>query len=134
MANILIVGFGGFIGSVARYLISGCVNQIFNTCSFPIGTSVVNVSGCLMIGILSGIADTRQLLNPEVRLFLLIGVLGGFTTFSTFGYETVTLLRESQFWAATGNVSLQVILGLAGVWLGLMASRVIYTASGTFFG
>jgi CrcB protein len=124
MTNILLVGMGGFIGSVARYLLSGWVYRFLNNPWFPYGTLVVNVVGCLLIGLLAGLAESRQIFSGEVRLFLLIGMLGGFTTFSTFGYETFALLRDGQFLAMAANVGAQVVFGLLAVWLGYVLSRL----------
>ncbi len=116
LASAVLVGFGGFIGSALRYGLSGLTHVILRTESFPYGTVVVNVSGCFLIGLLSGLADGRLALGPQWRLFLFIGLLGGFTTFSTFGYETLMLVRDADFWRASGNVALQVAAGLLAVW------------------
>ena len=116
--NLLLVGVGGFIGSIGRYVLAGAIHQVLHNSTFPYGTMVVNIVGCFVIGFLNGLAETRQLLSPELRLFLLIGLLGGFTTFSTFGYETMALLRDSQIGAALANVLVQVTVGLLCVWLG----------------
>jgi CrcB protein len=123
LLNLVYVGVGGFIGSIGRYLVSGAVYQLFPNSYFPIGTAVVNITGCLLIGLLSGLTELRQLLNPEMRIFLLIGLLGGFTTFSTFGYETVASLRAGEFVPALANVLIQVIVGLSAVWLGYNVTR-----------
>lgn len=118
MRNILFVGLGGFAGSVLRYLVSGWVQRLSDTSLFPYGTLSVNVVGCLVIGLLGGWADNTELFNPAVRLFLLLGLLGGFTTYSTFGYETMALLRDRQTTAALGYVGLHLVLGLGAVALG----------------
>ena len=118
MQNILLVGAGGFLGSAARYLLTGAVTQMTGAARFPAGTLVVNALGCLAIGLLSGVAETRHILTPAARLFLFTGLLGGFTTFSAFAYESYFLGRE-QLWPAVGlNVAGQVLLGLAAVWAG----------------
>jgi fluoride exporter len=90
---------------------------------FPYGTLVVNIVGCLLIGFLSGLAENRSVFGPEVRLFLFIGILGGFTTFSSFGYETFSLARDNENLAAAVNVFAQLILGLVGVWFGNTLAR-----------
>lgn len=118
MLKLLLVGCGGFAGSVLRYLVSGWVHQLVDRPGFPWGTLAVNVLGCFAIGLASGLAESRQILSAETRLFLLIGVLGGFTTFSTFGYETTSLLAESQRAAALANVVSQVVFGIAAVYAG----------------
>jgi CrcB protein len=118
LVNSVVVGSGGFVGALARYGLSGLVHRQIPMTAFPYGTLVVNLLGCLLIGVLAGLADSRQLFGSEFRLFALIGVLGGFTTFSTFGYETVVLLRDAEYLRAATNVSVHVILGLTLVWLG----------------
>jgi CrcB protein len=125
MLNMLFVGVGGFFGSIGRYLLSGAVHQLFPNLHFPIGTTVVNVSGCFLIGFITALVEVRNLLSPEVRVFLLIGMLGGFTTFSTFGYETIALLREGAFLSGLANVLIQVVVGLTAVWLGYNVVRLI---------
>lgn len=118
LINSAVIGSGGFVGALARYGLGGLVHRQLPMTAFPYGTLVVNLLGCLLIGVLAGLADSRQLFGPEFRLFALIGVLGGFTTFSTFGYETVALLRDAEYLRAATNVGVHVILGLALVWLG----------------
>ena len=124
MSQIILVGIGGFIGSVFRFLLSGFVHRLVPLSEFPFGTFAVNVVGCLLIGLLNGLAETRQVIGPELRLFLMIGILGGFTTFSTFGYETLSLIRGAEVFRAMGNVFLHVLFGLVAVWLGDMLGRI----------
>jgi CrcB protein len=112
------VGSGGFLGSVLRYLLGGWVYDAFPAVSFPIGTLAVNVSGCLAIGVLGGLFEVRQAFGPEARLFLMIGVLGGYTTFSSFAFETLALARDAELLRALANIALQTVLGLAAAWLG----------------
>ena len=118
MRNILLVGLGGFIGSVLRYALSGFAQRLGSATVFPIGTLSVNVIGCFAIGLLGGWAENLPALSPSVRLLLLVGLLGGFTTFSSFGYETMALLRDGQTPAALASVSLHLVAGLGAVWLG----------------
>ena len=125
LLNLVYVGAGGFFGSIGRYLLAGAVYQMFPRLNFPAGTAVVNILGCFLIGIISGLAEMRNLLSPEMRFFILIGLLGGFTTFSTFGFETVALLRDGAFLTALANVLLQVIIGISAVWLGFNLVRYI---------
>jgi CrcB protein len=120
----VLVGAGGFVGSVLRFWVSGAVYDLAATPRLPWGTLAVNVAGCFVIGLLGGLADSRGLLTASARLFLLIGLLGGFTTFSTFGYETLALLREQALARAFLNVGLQLTLGLTAAWVGLAASRL----------
>jgi CrcB protein len=119
----VLVGVGGFLGSAGRYLVGGWVHRLVPFASFPFGTLVVNVGGCLLIGVFAGLSDGRQLFAPELRVFLLIGVLGGFTTFSSFAYETLALARDAELARALANVAAQVILGLAAAWLGYALGR-----------
>lgn len=117
------VGLGGFLGSVLRYWISGAVYAFTPAPRFPWGTLAVNVLGCFAIGWIGGLAESRGVLSAPGRLFLLVGVLGGFTTFSTFGYETLALLREQAMGRAALNAVLQMGLGLGAAWGGLVLSR-----------
>ena len=123
MIKLILVGAGGFIGSVSRYLVSGFVHRVLGKPWFPVGTLVVNVFGCLVIGLLSGLAENRQLFNPEIRLFVFMGFLGGFTTFSTFGHELFSFARDGQYILSLINLILHVVLGLGGVWLGYSISK-----------
>lgn len=120
---VLLVGLGGFVGSVGRYLVSGWVHRLTPYAAFPWGTLAVNVSGCFLIGIFSGLAESRQLWGPELRLFVMLGLLGGFTTFSSFAYETAALARDADPLRALANVALQVVLGLAAAWLAYAIAR-----------
>jgi len=118
MRIIIAIGLGGACGSILRYLVAGWTQQLFRITTFPVGTLTVNVIGCLIIGILAGLSDNVGVFGPTARAFLLIGLLGGFTTFSTFAYETTALTRDAQFFSAFLNVALQVITGLFAAWLG----------------
>jgi len=126
MTNLLLVGVGGFIGSVMRYLASGYVQQISKSIDFPFGTLAVNVIGCFIIGFLAQLAEGRGVFTSESRLFVFTGFLGGFTTFSSFGNETLNLVRDSQMLNALANVGANVILGLFAVWLGRTVSYLIW--------
>lgn len=123
--KILLVGTGGFFGAVSRYVVSGWVHNIFNKPVFPYGTLAVNILGCFLIGLLNGIFETREIFNPELRLLIFIGFLGGFTTFSTFGYELFSFLRDSQFLSTAINLVLSIVLGVFAVWLGHLISKLI---------
>jgi len=118
--GIALVGLGGAAGSIARYLLGGWVTAAAAPQAFPLGTFVVNLGGCLAIGLLAGLVERHpDWLAPDLRLLLFVGVLGGFTTFSAFGLETVQLLRRDEWLLAGGYVGGSVLLGLAAVWLGL---------------
>src|SRR5947199_2363196 len=94
MINALWVGVGGFIGSVLRYILSGVVQDLTGRDDFPAGTLAVNLLGCLTIGLLSQLVEDRSAFSPETRAFVFMGILGGFTTFSAFGNETMNLWRD----------------------------------------
>ena len=124
LINAAIVGSGGFIGALCRYGLSGLVQRHAALAAFPYGTLVVNLLGCFLIGSAMGLVETRQVFGPEFRLFALIGLLGGFTTYSTFGYETFALLRDADYLRAVANVALHIVFGLALVWVGyVLTSR-----------
>ncbi len=126
MTNILLIGIGGFIGSILRYLASGYVQQASKSIDFPYGTLVVNVLGCFIIGFLAQLAEERGVFTNQSRLFVFTGFLGGFTTFSAFGNETFNLARDSQMMNAFANVGANVVLGLIAVWLGRTVSYLIW--------
>lgn len=118
MRDFLLVGVGGFLGSVSRYYLGGFVLHLTAASRFPWGTLAVNTLGCLVIGLLAGAAEYRHVLSAGARLFLFTGVLGGFTTFSAFGYETYFLGREHSWPLALLNIGLHLALALPAVWLG----------------
>jgi len=118
LKQILFVGLGGCVGSIGRFLIGVWVQRGLRVTSFPIGTLTVNILGCFLIGILGGLSDLKGVLHPQMRLLLMVGVLGGFTTFSSFGYETMALLRDAEYGLALLNTGGSVILGCAAVFLG----------------
>jgi len=118
MLKILLIGVGGGLGAILRYLLSGVVQDGSRGVLFPLGTLAVNVLGCFAIGFLSGLVDTRAVFSPETRLFVFIGLLGGFTTFSTFGNETVNMLRGGENLLAMVNLGVSIFAGLGAVWLG----------------
>ena len=119
MKAVLLVGLGGFLGSIARYGLGGWVLHMTAQERFPFSTLAVNVLGCLAVGMLAGFAERHHLFGPEARLLLITGLLGGFTTFSAFGLETVYLLRRGEAWVAAGYVCASVLGGIAAVWLGV---------------
>ena len=118
LINAALVGCGGFVGALLRYGLSGFIQRINTLTHFPSGTLVVNLVGCLLIGLMVGLAEARQISEPQFRAFVLVGLLGGFTTFSAFGLDTLNLLRNKRLLQATANVGIHVFLGLALVWVG----------------
>ena len=118
MRDFLLVGVGGFAGSVSRYYLGGLVLHLTAASRLPWATFVVNALGCLVIGALAGGAELRHVLSPNARLFLFTGFLGGFTTFSAFGYETYFLGRSHAPFQAALNIVLHLVLALPAVWLG----------------
>jgi len=125
MERWIFVGLGGLVGTLGRYAIGGWIARMKGGSTFPIETLVINVVGCLLIGLLAGLSETRGIFSPSTRGFLFIGLLGGFTTFSTFGYETFQLLRDGQVGAGLGSVALQITLGLGAVWAGDLIARLM---------
>jgi fluoride exporter len=117
LLNLLLVAIGGALGSVARFLLTAVVLRVSGSL-FPLGTFAVNLVGCIVFGVIAGAAEHRLPLAPGTRLFLLVGLLGGFTTFSSYAFESVALVRDGQFLAASVNIVGQVVVGLAGLWAG----------------
>lgn len=124
MKQILIVGFGGFIGTVTRYLLGGFILHKVPNLKFPLGTFTINILGCFLIGILAGLVEKRGAFSPDVRLFLFTGICGGFTTFSAFAHEGVFLIRRADTPTALLYAGASVALGFLAVWLGFKAVQV----------
>ena len=120
--KLLGIAVGGAIGSLLRYLLAGWIQRVLGDL-LPWGTLVVNVLGSFLLGFLAALLRGPVLVREEVRLFLLVGLLGGFTTFSTFSFETLRLAQAGQFLAATLNVVASVVLGLLAAWMGLRLSE-----------
>ena len=126
MPSVMIVALGGALGSVFRYLLGAWTQALSKSIDFPYGTLAVNLLGCFLIGFLAQLAEARGAFTSETRLFVFIGILGGFTTFSSFGNETVNLLREGGTLNALANVGANVIVGLLLVWLGRIVAFWIW--------
>jgi fluoride exporter len=126
MINVLFIGIGGALGSVARYLVSSWVQALTRSVNFPFGTLTVNVVGCFVIGFLAQLAEARGVFTSEARAFIFIGILGGFTTFSSFGNETYNLVHGGELMSALVNVGANVILGLLAVWVGHLSAALIW--------
>ena len=117
--QLLMVALGGAIGSIARYKLGGLALHHTQAWNFPVSTFGVNITGCFAIGVLAALVEHHDLFSPPIRLLLFTGLLGGFTTFSAFGYESVFLLRRGLLSVATGYVLLSVVCGLAAVFVGI---------------
>lgn len=124
MHTLVLVGVGGALGALLRFGLSSFVQRRVGE-TFPAGTLVVNVIGCFLAGVIVAVVVERGLFDPRMRLFLGVGLLGSFTTFSTFGAETFELLRQGHTTAALGNVALNVLAGLVAVWAGHGLVRVV---------
>lgn len=124
MQKALLIGLAGLVGTVGRYALSGVIARRFGE-TFPAGTLVVNVVGCFLAGLLFCLLQERYLVSPTTRTVVLIGFLGGFTTFSSFGLQTFTLLRDGEFWFATLNIVGSNFLGLLMVWAGYTLGKLV---------
>ena len=124
MLQIILAGLGGFIGSAGRFWMASLSYRYFGQ-DFPYGTLIVNVLGCLLIGFLMAFFEQRFLVTPNLRIFLTIGILGGFTTFSTFSYETLSLLREGSYAMGLSNILLSLIGCLGATWIGSLIGKLI---------
>jgi len=116
---LLLVAIGGAFGSVTRFKLSEYVVLHTADWRFPAGTFAVNVLGCLLAGLLAGLAERHAIVSPQTQLLLFVGVLGGFTTFSAFGLETVILFRRGELLVAAANIASSVVVGVAALWLGM---------------
>lgn len=124
MLKILYVGIGGFIGSAIRYIISIYAPKFFGT-QLPYGTLIVNVVGGFLIGLIMDISLASDFISPNFRLFLTTGIMGGFTTFSTFSYETINLFVSGNYMLGSLNTCLNLFLSLGGVLLGKLTSHFL---------
>lgn len=124
MIKLGLIFIAGGIGTVVRYALSGFVYQLLGA-RFPSGTLIVNVLGCFMIGFFAAVAESKFLLSPNTRLFFMAGFVGAFTTFSTFIFETVGLMKDGQVILALTNVFLNVFIGCILFYLGILAGEII---------
>ena len=124
--KLVLVGVGGFGGAVCRYLAGNAVYALVTTPWIPYSTMMVNVLGCLLIGLLGGLGEVRDTLSPEFRLVVFVGLLGGFTTFSTFGYEGFQLMRGGHMLAALVYGTVQLVGGLLAVWGGFALAMALW--------
>jgi len=124
MTNYFIIGLGGFFGAVARYIVALWIGQRWGRI-FPLGTFVVNISGCFLISFLMSLFTEKFMVNPQLRLFLVMGFLGAYTTFSTFEYETGNLVKDGEWAIALANVILSVIAGFVALKSGEFIAKSI---------
>ncbi|MBR9918007.1 fluoride efflux transporter CrcB [bacterium] len=124
--KICMIGAGGFLGASSRYIISEIVQSRFPTAEFPYGTYFVNMIGCLLIGFLLALFAVKNWGNEELRLFIFVGILGGFTTFSTFANDSFLLFKEGEVLLGLANAGGQILLGLLFVWLGYSLVKMIF--------
>lgn len=122
MKEVLLIGFGGFLGSVSRFYFSR-LNVASDFTSIPLGTFTVNILGSFILGLLTGMADRNMLLSPGAKLFLMVGFCGGFTTFSTFAAENLMIMKNEQFFHVLLYSGLSLFLGFIAVYLGYLLSK-----------
>ena len=122
LKTIFYIAIGGAIGSVLRYLTSVLVNKYWSN-HFPLATLITNIIGCFLIGLIIGLLEKNNLANSNLKWFLITGFCGGFTTFSAFGYENITLFQSNNSVLAFGYIALSIIVGLFAVWFGLIVSK-----------
>jgi len=125
MIKIIMVGLGGGMGAICRFMVYELCLTMVKNAWLPMGTIIVNILGCFIIGLLGGIAETRDVFSPEMRALIFIGFLGGFTTFSTFGFELFVFIRNGQAEMAVVNAVLQLTLGVLGVWAGFSLAKLV---------
>lgn len=124
MINYFIIGIGGFIGAITRYTLAVWIGQQWGR-TFPLGTFVINVSGSFLMGLLMTLLAEKFMMNPQWRLLLVVGFLGAYTTFSTFAYETDSLLKDGELFYAALNIVLSVFVGFVALKLGEVIARSI---------
>jgi len=122
--NFILVFLGGGIGASARYWMQGAVHRMAGA-GFPYGTLAVNVFGSLLIGVLMSLFEERFVVNSSVRVFLTVGILGGFTTFSSFSFETMALLRDGSYALGFWNIGSNIVLCLGATWLGMVLGKLL---------
>jgi fluoride exporter len=124
MSRLFLIGLAGFIGTIGRYWLSGVIARRYGE-TFPVGTLVVNLTGCFLVGLLFYVLQERFTVSPTARTVVLIGLLGGFTTFSSFGLQTFALLQTGEFGLATLYLTASNLVGLVLVWAGYTLARIL---------
>ena len=124
LKTLFIIGTGGFLGSIARYLTQIMVERYLHS-SFPWGTFVANIAGSFIIGVIYALSERGNLLTPEIRMFMAVGFCGGFTTFSSFAYNNLTMISENNYFQLMANIGLSLFLGISAVFLGIVAVRMV---------
>lgn len=122
--KVVLVALAGAVGTLMRYALAGAVQRVAPA-TFPYGTLVVNVVGCLLFGLVWSLAEERLVISSETRTILLVGFMGAFTTFSTYAFETAALLRDAEWATAAGNLLAQNVVGIAALLLGLALGRAL---------
>lgn len=122
--NLLLVGFGGGVGSMLRYLCQKWISESYQN-TFPLGTFLVNISGCFLIGVLYALGERSNLLSPQLRFLLITGLCGGYTTFSTFAFENFSLLRIGDMSNFLLNVIGSIVTGIIAVFIGSFLIKII---------
>ena len=126
MLQVLLVGLGGFMGAVLRYVVGGIVQSFVKDGVFPVGTLIVNLLGCFIIGLLSQVAEGHDWISPHAGTFIFVGLLGAFTTFSTFSNDSMNFFRQGDSFSGFFYISMHVLLGLAFVWGGRILATQIW--------
>ena len=124
LRSLIFIGLGSFAGGILRYLTQQYLQKHFPS-SFPLGTLAVNIIGCFVIGVVYGLSTKGNIISPEVRIFLVTGLCGGYTTFSSFAYENISLLQDGEFFYVSLYILLSVFLGFAATWLGILLIKII---------
>ncbi|MDR2122557.1 MAG: fluoride efflux transporter CrcB [Flavobacteriaceae bacterium] len=121
--HLFFVGSGGALGSILRYLAAICISKHYSG-GFPLATFLINISGCVFIGLFIGLAERFQFISTDTKLFLVTGLCGGYTTFSAFSSENLQLFQNGNHLTMVSYIFFSVLLGIAGVWLGILLSRI----------